>query len=58
MQRDRKDLRAPLWQADGASECGASARGDVEGRNATVEYHRLAVGAGLSGGMHGPGERI
>src|SRR6266700_6792960 len=42
----------------GAS-AGASARGDVEGRNATVEYHRLAVGAvsrrDRGNGVHCPG---
>jgi hypothetical protein len=42
----------------GAS-AGASASGDVEGRNATVEYHRLAVGAvsrrDRGNGVHCPG---
>src|SRR6266436_1027525 len=40
------------------ASAGTSARGDVEGRNATVEYRRLAVGAGLSrdrgNGVHCP----
>jgi hypothetical protein len=41
------------------ARAGASARGDVEGRNATVEYHRLRVGAVSSrdrgNGVHCPG---